>query len=65
MSKDPDFIAKLKYYKTAWSKMYESYVQILGFHFDDVGDPIIKARVPGEKSEYVLFRSCELSEFCL
>jgi hypothetical protein len=51
-------------YKTAWSDTYNSYVEIIHVHKDDSGEPIITCRVPG-KSEQVLFRVCELSEWCL
>lgn len=55
---------KLKLYKTAYSKTYESFVEIIKIHHDDMGEPIITARIP-EVKDYVLFRVCELEKFCL
>lgn len=55
---------KLRMYKTAYSKTYESFVGIIKVHNDLSGEPIITARIPG-KEDYVLFRVCELEQFCL
>lgn len=55
---------KLNLYKTAYSKTYESYVEIISVRDDELGEPIITARIPGREN-YVLFRVCELDKFCL
>jgi len=60
---DPSF-AKLQLYKTAWSNTYNSYVEILRVHKDDSGEPIITCRILLSDKQ-VLFRVCELSEWCL
>lgn len=61
---DAEIKSKLKFYKTAWSDTYNSYIEIVKLREDDRGEPIIHGRVPGRDS-HVLFRICELSQFCL
>ena len=64
-----DIQSKLEFYKTAWSNTYQSFVEIVKVRKDDSGEPIITARVPPSDDnlpdEFVEFRICELSQFCL
>lgn len=55
---------KLRLYKTAFSRTYDSYVAILRVYLDEVGEPVIVAR-PASTDQEIRFRECELSEFCL
>lgn len=59
---------KLALYKTAWSPTYQSYIEIIKVRYDDNDEPIIDGRIPANVNEperFVMFRVCELREFCL
>ena len=61
-----EFIAKLPLYKTAWSPVHDRYVGIRSLHQDENGDHIISAHVQGTPDDQiVLFRTTELTQFCL
>lgn len=63
-----DIKSKLRHYKTAWSRLYNSYISIVRTYDDAGGEPIIVGCVPGSEEEpelEVLFRVCELSNFCV
>ena len=66
---DADIKTNLSLYRSAWSKTYQSFVEILSFRFDDLGEPVIRASVPGQPSQFsdgaTLFRVCELNKFSL
>ena len=55
---------KIELYKTAFSSMYNKYVQINATYKDSAGKYVIIGRVSGEKEE-ILFRENELSNFGL
>lgn len=57
-------IEKLRMYKTAFSYLYETYIEIMEVDLDKNGEPIILGR-PAFTDKKVLFRVCELKEFCL
>jgi len=57
-------IEKLRLMKTAYSPLYEAYVQIIKVRVDDNGVPIIDARVSCT-DKVVIFREQELTEWCL
>lgn len=54
---------RLRMYKTAFSKTYGNYIEIKKVYSDDLGEPIIVGR-PANTDQEILFRECELSEFC-
>lgn len=60
---DPDFVAKLRWYKTAYSPMYEQYVAIVGYHMDPDGEPVVHAKLMDDTE--VVFRAWELTEYVL
>lgn len=63
---DPDFVAKLPLYKTAWSLLYKQPVGIHKVRKDEDGVPIIDAHVHGHKEgSLVMFRATELTNFVL
>ena len=63
---DPDFMAKLPMYKTAWSPIHDRYVGLLSTWRDQNGAPVIKAHVQGTpEGETVLFRATELTGYVL
>lgn len=51
-------------FKTAYSELYGTFVEIIRTHDDGDGGLVITARVP-EKKDHHLFRPFELSEYCL
>lgn len=55
---------RLSLYKTAFSPLYETYVEILKVREDGVGGHIIDGRV-AFKTDTVLFRPHELTDYCL
>lgn len=57
-------IKRLRMYKTAFSKTYGTYIEICRVYPDALGQPIIVGRVSCSDDE-ILFRECELSDFCL
>ena len=67
---DPDFIAKLAYYKTAFSPMYNQFVAIKNHYFDSNGDVIIECELAEERRDAlygskIIFRSYELMNYVL
>lgn len=57
-------IERLRMYKTAFSPSYGNYIEICRVYPDALGQPIIVGRVSCSDDE-ILFRECELSDFCL
>lgn len=55
---------RIEYFKTAYSPLYEQYVEILGVHHDDSGDPILTCRI-AFTDKVALFREFELEQYCL
>jgi len=45
--------------------MYKKTVEILSFHFNDIGEAIFSCEVPGEDNDYILFTERELERFSL
>lgn len=64
MTTEPMNLEKLKMFKTAFSPLWKSFVEIKSVHADDHGIPIIVARIP-DVSDHFLFRQSELKDFCL
>lgn len=64
MTNEPLTLEKLKMYKTAYSPVWEKYVEIKRVFADVNGIPVIVARVPNI-SEQFYFREIELNQFCL
>ena len=63
---DPDFMAKLPMYKTAWSTIHNRYVGIRATWRDPNGAPVISAHVQGTPAdEFTLFRATELTGYVL
>jgi len=57
-------VNKLELYKTAYSPMYENFVEITKIRYDDNGRAIIHARI-AHSEQNVAFRQNELIDYCL
>lgn len=61
---DEPSLEKLKMYKTAFSPLWNMFVEIKSVHTDDNGVPILITRLP-TISDHFFFRPSELVDFSL
>ena len=61
-----EFEKILPLYKTAWSELYQAYVALRKIRKDSNGEYIIEATTSlDEGSPVILFRTHELTKYCL